>query len=169
MTIIFFLYSANKLLLEGRIHFLLPPLPSLALGFGECRGRYLTEVSPHCYTHSLLTQIAQPPFFNDFVYSIATCLRYLTEASHSIREIICSKTHLWVTICAQIIPETSFRHFGAQIHTPQGLSPRPNRGPHPHLPLATVSFHPEPKGGGHTRLRVRVGGGGPNSDDWSKA
>ncbi len=37
----------------------------------------------------------------------------------------------------------------------------------PPFPLANVPLPPEPKGEGHTRLRVR-GWGSPNSDDWRK-
>jgi hypothetical protein len=36
------------------------------------------------------------------------------------------------------------------------------------FPQETVPLPPEPKGGGHTRLRVR-GWGSPNSDDWRKS
>ncbi len=38
----------------------------------------------------------------------------------------------------------------------------------PPLSPASVPLPPEPKGGGHTRLRVR-GWWSPNSDDWRKA
>jgi hypothetical protein len=38
----------------------------------------------------------------------------------------------------------------------------------PPLSPASVPLPPEPKGGGHTRLRVR-GWGSPNSDDWRKS
>jgi hypothetical protein len=52
---------------------------------------------------------------------------------------------------------------------PQCLSPRPSEmGPPPPLPQASMS-PPEPKEGGHIRLRVREWGGGPNSDDWRKS
>ncbi len=39
---------------------------------------------------------------------------------------------------------------------------------HPPFSPASVPLPPEPKGGGHTRLRVR-GWGSPNSDDWRKS
>ncbi len=39
---------------------------------------------------------------------------------------------------------------------------------HPSLSPASVPLPPEPKGGGHPRLRVR-GWGIPNSDDWRKS
>ncbi len=58
---------------------------------------------------------------------------------------------------------------------PQCLSPRPNWDPKVRRrdnpvpsPSSGCAPPPEPKGGGHTRLRVREVRG-PNSDDWRKS
>jgi hypothetical protein len=56
------------------------------------------------------------------------------------------------------------------LRVPQCQSPRLNRVPPPH-PISPYRVCPpwNQRGGGHTRLRVREWGGGPNSENWRKA
>ncbi len=108
--------------------------------------------------------------FSFFSFGLATAVLLFLIMNNTTRTHLYIVKHLCIVnnnfVLLNITPQ---KHI---TRVPQCLSPRPNWDPSTPSPPIQCSNPPPPprekRGMGHTRLRVR-GGGGPNSDDWRKS